>query len=152
MLDGYLKSKSKGWRHIFKMSVKPGGEILLKDLFNSYGKKHNIEEKDFIKWLVDVKLSGQMDDWLLVEEPLLLEPEIEVKNTSEPIINPVDTPVNKLTVSDVVGLSVRQAREIVPRIQDGKLLKFALIELNPLPGKESLSRILRKRLNEIGSR
>ena len=89
-----------------------------------------------------------MDDWLIVEETLSDTPKespiiIEEKEAS------ISVPINKMTIHDVMGLSVRKAREIIPGIMDVKLLKFALRELKPLPNKESLCRIIDKRIMEL---
>ena len=43
-MEGYIKSKKTSWVHIFKMSIRPGGEVPLQELYDMYGKKHNIEE------------------------------------------------------------------------------------------------------------
>ena len=146
-MDGYIKSKKTSWIHIFKMSVRPGGTIPLADLYNVYGKRHNIAEEDFVKWLKEVKLRGSVDDWLIVEETLSETPKevsaiVEDKET-------LSVPINKMTIHDIMGLSVRKAREIIPGVMDVKLLKFALRELKPLPNKESLCRIIDKRIMEL---
>lgn len=147
-MDGYIKSKKTSWIHIFKMSVRPGGVVPLSDLYNLYGKKHNIEEKDFVKWLKEVKLRGSVDDWLIVEETLSDVPK-EVNNITESKDDSLNVPVNKMSIHDIMGLSVRKAREIIPGVMDVKLLKFALRELKPLPNKESLCRIIDKRIMEL---
>ena len=147
-MDGYIKSKKTSWIHIFKMSVRPGGVVPLSDLYNLYGKKHNIEEKDFVKWLKEVKLRGSVDDWLVVEETLSDVPK-EVNNITESKDDSLNVPINKMSIHDIMGLSVRKAREIIPGVMDVKLLKFALRELKPLPNKESLCRIIDKRIMEL---
>ena len=55
----------------------------------------------------------------------------------------------ELTYEDVAGYSVRKAREEVPKIKDVKLLKYALNVANQRPNKETLCRILRKRIEEM---
>lgn len=147
-MDGYIKSKKTSWVHIFKMSVRPGGTVPLADLYNLYGKKHNIDEKDFVKWLREVKLRGSADDWLIVEETLS-EKSKELQNVAQATDTSLSVPINKMTIHDIMGLSVRKAREIIPGIMDIKLLKFALRELKPLPNKESLCRVIDKRVMEL---
>jgi len=137
--------------HIFKMSVRPGEKIPLDTLYNMYGKKHGIKEKDFTKWIIDVKLKGQADKWSVVEtdadyvsEEDTLAPKKEFNtNTKGEVV------ANKMSVEDVIGLPVRRAREVVPSIMDVKLLKYALVEARPRSNKESLCRILEKRINEL---
>jgi len=152
-MKGYIKSRMKTWKHIFKMSVRPGGVIQLEDLYKLYGKKHNISEDAFIDWLKNVKLKGNFDDWLIVEEEDLSDVtsvEVEATPNSYEINNKGDIVLSKLSVKEVMDLPVRKAREVIPAIQDVKLLKFALRECSPLPGKESLCRILNKRILELG--
>jgi hypothetical protein len=55
----------------------------------------------------------------------------------------------ELTYEDVADFSVRKAREEVPKIKDIKLLKYALNVANQRPNKETLCRILRKRIEEM---
>jgi hypothetical protein len=147
-MDGYIKSKKTSWVHIFKMSVRPGGTIPLADLYNLYGKRYNIAEKDFVTWLKDVKLKGSIDDWLIIEETLT-DTLKEIPNVSEEKEKSLTVPINKMTIHDLMDLPVRKAREVIPGIMDIKLLKFALRELKPLPNKESICRIIDKRIMEL---
>ena len=55
----------------------------------------------------------------------------------------------KMAVVDIVEMSVRQARETLPKITDLNLLKYAFQEANQRAGKDSLCRILRKRIKEL---
>jgi hypothetical protein len=48
-----------------------------------------------------------------------------------------------------VLLSVRKARDAMPRMTDVALLKYALEEARPRAGKDSLCRILEKRIQEL---
>lgn len=150
-MEGYLKSKMKGWMHIFKMSVRPGGEVPLSVLYEMYGKKHKIAKKDFVAWLKEVKLKGKLDDWLIVEKDsqYVEEKSSKVNNIDYETNNSGEVVKRQLSVEDVVGLPVRKARDIVPTIMDAKLLKYALAEARPRSNKESLIRILEKRINEL---
>lgn len=153
-MEGYIKSKMTHWMHIFKTSVRPGGKIPLADLYDMYGKKHNIKEEDFVDWLKNVKLQGKLDCWEIVEknseyiENVSNENDHEKQNNFE-TNNKGEVVARKLGVEDVVDLSVRKAREVVPTIMDIKLLKYALLEARPRAGKDSLCKILEKRINEL---
>ena len=57
--------------------------------------------------------------------------------------------INKMTIQEVVMLSVRQGREVLPKITDLKLLKYAFQEANQLAGKDSLCNIIRKRIKDL---
>jgi len=110
-MKGYIKSKKTAWVHIFKMSVRPGGKVPLDELYNLYGTRHNIKEKDFVKWLREVKLRGSADDWIVVEEddidvsaPTAKEKEKVRYETN----NNGDVVVSKMSVQDVMGLPVEK--------------------------------------------
>lgn len=152
-MDGYIQSKKTSWVHIFKMSIRPGGKIPLADLYEMYGKKHSIAEKDFIDWLKNVKLKGKIDDWLIVEKaPDYSSEEVVVEDKEEYVTdNRGDVVARKMSVEDIVELPVRKAREVIPRVMDEKLLRYALQEAKPKPNKDSLCRILEKRITELKS-
>jgi len=151
-MEGYIKSKKTSWVHIFKMSIRPGGEVPLQELYDMYGKKHNIEEKDFVTWLKNVKLKGKLDQWQIVEQDSDYVAEV-VAPKSEDVKYETNTKgdvvARKMTIEDVIALPVRKARDIIPTIMDEKLLKYSLQAAKPKPGKESLCRILEKRIGEL---
>jgi len=150
-MEGYIKSLSTSWKHVFKRAVRPGGKIPLQELYDNYGKKHNIDEgPDFIKWLKEVKLKGQLQDWefvLMNDTPP--SDSFEVPDLDDAGITPDVFTKRDMTVEDVVNLSVRKAREVVPRISDIRLLKYALQEAKPRANKDSLCRILEKRISML---
>jgi len=54
-----------------------------------------------------------------------------------------------MSIEEVISLSVRKAREILPKVTDLKLLKYSLAEAQPRSGKDSLCRVLKKRVTEL---
>jgi len=162
-MNGYVRNMSPVWAHALKREVGPGKEIALAELYNDYGKKHKLAEgEEFIAWLRNVKLKDR-EKWKIVfvpnEEKTIKEDDIspdispEVKEKAEvPEVTEVPrsplVPKN-MEVADIVGLSVRKAREVVPQVRDLTLLRYALAEANNLAGKDSLCKILRKRIQEI---
>lgn len=157
-MKGVIINRSSMWLHAMKRAVAPGGKIPLDELYDQYGKKHEIKKgKDFIEWLKNVKLRGN-ENWQIVLDTKEIEAKAkevakDVEEKAKAIelrridIEKID--VKKMEIADVVSLSVRQAREIMPRISDVKLLKYSLQEANPRSGKDSLCRILRKRISEL---
>ena len=153
-MEGYIKSKKTSWVHIFKMSIRPGGEVPLQELYDMYGKKHNIEEKDFVTWLKNVKLKGKLDQWQIVEQDSDYVAEVVSKTSVEEDTKyetntKGDVVARKMTIEDVINLPVRKARELIPTVMDEKLLRYSLQAAKPKPGKESLCRIIEKRLGEL---
>ena len=151
-MNGYVKNISSEWSYAMKRSVRPGGEIPLDELYEQYGKKYDMEpDEDFIKWLTNVKLKNT-DRWKVVfsldgHEPIDTDTKkAEIKDNSN-----VTTPlVSKgMKVEDVVNLTVRKARTILPKITDLNLLRYSLQEANQMAGKDSLTRMLRKRIKEL---
>jgi hypothetical protein len=148
-----------------KRSVGPGATIPLDELYEQYGKRHNLKKgKEFIQWLKEVKLRDNNKWKIFTEDNKPVEkvsPEVDEKTPEQvqgsTVVNTDKSrgesvaPFNptKMQVDDVVGLSVRQAREVVPTIQDIQLLKYAEKIANQRTGKDSLRRILMKRIQEL---
>lgn len=153
-MNGYVKNRTPIWAHAMKRVIGPGAKVTLDELYEQYGKKHEIPEGEpFVEWLREVKLQDK-EKWEIIfakeakdlpPEPEEVEkkPEIEIDKNSSP------STYKNLDVEDIVQLSVRSAREVLPKITDIKLLKFALKEASPRPGKDSLCNILRKRIKEL---
>jgi len=156
-----------------KRSIGPSAKIPLTDLYEQYGKKYGIAEgQEFVGWLRSVKLRDAGKWRIILEEDLKSEikkevstevtdlvedskeevtpASIVVKKAPEEIPEHIKEPtIKEMNVKDVVGLSVRKAREVLPKIRDLNLLKYAMQEANQLSGKDSLCILLRKRIREI---
>lgn len=155
MMTGYVKNMTHLWAHVMKRSVGPGAKIDLQDLYEQYGARHGLSEgEEFINWLKDVKLRDK-DKWKIftaedkpyggiskVEQAVEKKPVSKGDNTT-PMLS------KEMTVDDVVELSVRKAREALPKIHDIKLLKYAENAANQRAGKDSLRRLLLKRITEL---
>jgi len=166
-MKGYVKNMTHLWSHTMKRSVGPGATIPLDELYEQYGKRHNINKgEDFVKWLQEVKLRDQ-NKWRIFTEdhkpyggaPVKKEAK-ETKEEGQQGSTVVRTDTSRgdnvaplvpkeMSVDDVVELSVRNAREIVPKIRDIQLLKYAEKQANQRAGKDSLRRILLKRIQEL---
>ena len=152
-MKGYVMNTTPVWAHAMKRAVGPGAKISLSELYEQYGVKYDIAEgKEFADWLRNVKLKDT-NKWKIIFE----EDNTEPKNTEVPITvnkapnNDNVAPIVKVKpeIADIVNLSVRQARERLPKITDLKLLKFALKEANQLAGKDSLCKVIRKRIKDL---
>ena len=151
-----------------KRSVGPGATIPLDDLYDQYGKRHDLKKgKEFVHWLQEVKLRDR-NKWQIFKEDNTIYEEVSsgkklkaeeqeetvqgsnvVKTDKSRGENVAPVVSKEMTVEDVVELSVRKAREIVPSIQDIQLLKYAEKITNQRTGKDSLRRILMKRISEL---
>jgi hypothetical protein len=152
-MRGFVKNISTEWQYAMKRSVRPGGEIPLKELFEQYGKKYNIKpNNDFVEWLHNIKLRNK-DKWRVVydsknktklsKEKLIID---------EPVPSNIETDnktIKQLQVEDLTSLTVRKAREVLPKIMDLNLLKYSLTEARQLSEKDSLCRLLTKRVKEL---
>lgn len=155
-MKGYVINSSNKWMHAMKRSIGPGAKVPLSELFEQYGIKHNLSEgKEFIDWLRDTKLKGK-DDWRIITEEESVSTETVTEKIAKPKINkrPITDNIapmvqTKMAVVDIVEMSVRQARETLPKITDLNLLKYAFQEANQRAGKDSLCRIIRKRIKEL---
>jgi len=156
-MNGYVRNKGITWTHAMKRAIRPGQKIPLDELYQEYGVKHDLAEgEEFINWLRTVKLRNT-DLWEIVfhgteeikeEEPEEV-PQEEAPQGTEMETDEVEAPIKEMTVRDVVRLSVRRGREVLPKVMDLNLLKYALQEANQLTGKDTLCRMLRKRIMEL---
>lgn len=161
---GYVQNISPGWAHALKRAVRPGGKIPLDELYSQYGKKHSLAEgKTFVDWLGNVKLKDRnrwkivYDDGASAVSDVLVEEsttQIEKQTEKKPVgknKNDYTTPIvpKGMSVSDIVELSVRKAREVVPKLTDLKLLQYSLQQASSRSGKDSLCRLLRKRIVDL---
>jgi hypothetical protein len=138
-----------------KRSIGPGAKVPLNELFEQYGAKHDLKEgQEFVQWLREVKLKDSKK-WRIVleEETSTTETKAISEETKKatPVMSGPSSPLvkKKTEVSDIVNLSVRKAREQLPRITDLNLLKYSLQEANQLAGKDSLCKIIRKRIKDL---
>jgi hypothetical protein len=140
-----------------KRNVGPGAKIPLDDLYAQYGERHNIKKgKEFVQWLQEVKLRDKSKWRIFKTDDTPYEEKLQEKKVEAPIVEKkargdnVATIVTKeITVDEIVELSVRKAREIVPKIHDIQLLKYAENQANQRVGKDSLRIILMKRIEEL---
>lgn len=141
-----------------KRTVGPGAKIPLDDLYAQYGERHNLKKgKEFIQWLQDVKLRDRKNWRIFKTDDMPYEEEVQEKKVETPTVETkktrgdnVATIVTKeISVDEIVELSVRKAREIVPKIHDIQLLKYAENQANQRVGKDSLRIILMKRIEEL---
>lgn len=170
-MKGYVMNSTNIYRHAMKRAIAPGGKVPLDELYEQYGKKHGIPEgEQFVEWLKNVKLtdrsiwnivykdepnnitdatvdetSAQKDDDDTLEENTKKIKPVPIKEQVSPIL------AKDMDVSDVVGLSVRKAREKLDKINDLNLLKYALQEARQVAGKDTLCILLRKRIEELES-
>lgn len=156
-MKGYVMNASNIWTHALKRAVGPGQKIQLEELYEQYGAKHSIAPgEEFVQWLRTVKLPDGRKWKIVLEEAELdttEEPEVKVDIVSKPSnrVESGPTPLvkKKMEVSDIVGLSVRNARDVLPKVTDLNLLKYAMQEANQLSGKDSLCKIIRKRIRDL---
>lgn len=153
-MKGYVKNISSGWAYAMKRSVRPGGEVPLTELFEQYGKKYEMDPgKEFIDWLQNVKLKDT-NTWKIVygfkesnqdDIDSAIDPQVTTQQSS------YSTPMiaKKMQVDDIVNLTVRKAREVLPKLTDLGLLKYSLSEARQMANKDTLCRLLYKRVMEL---
>ena len=163
-MKGYVMNKSNIWMHAMKRAIGPGQKVELAELYEQYGVKHNLAEgEEFTQWLRNVKLrdankwsivleneKSEPSDAVVEEKEKVEEKELPERRNESRFSKATAPPVpDKMGVADVVGLSVRQGREVLPKIMDLKLLKYAYEEARQLAGKDSLSREIKKRIRAL---
>lgn len=155
-MEGYVVNNSPKWAYALKRDVGPGAKIMLSELYTQYGEKYGLKpDEEFLTWLRDVKLKDRTK-WRIVTD-IVSTKTLENKKIDQNIdANSVEkgeyvAPMvkDKYSVADIVELSVRQARDILPKIKDVKLLQYSLTEANQLSGKDSLCRLIRNRIKDL---
>jgi len=153
-MKGYVKNKSNTWRHALKRSIGPGAKVPLDELYEQYGKKHDLPaNEEFVDWLRNIKLRDS-NIWEIVFEDGDRTKDVPIGNVDVKAIKEGDdltSPFVKkeLDVKDIVYMPVRKARQELSKITDIKLLKYAYREANQLAHKETLCKLLRKRIQEL---
>jgi len=150
-MKGFVINKTAMWAHALKRSIGPGQKVSLDDLYDQYGKKHGLEKGDeFIQWLKTIKLKD-VEKWSIVLETQDRPDDSE--DLKSKVVHTITTAEEispkKMSVQDISAMSVRKAREVLPQISDLNLLKYALQEANQLSGRDSLCRVLRRRIGEL---
>lgn len=146
-MNGYVINKSPLWAHAMKREIRPNGKIDINDLYEQYGEKHNLAEGDeFINWLKNVKLKGGRWSIILDDTPNAGVDKSE-KSTENSNVTPIVK--DKMEIEDIVNLTVRKAREVIPEMSDLKTLRIALRDASKMANRDSLCRILRKRVQEL---
>lgn len=152
-MKGYVKNKTSEWAYAMKRSVRPGGQIPIKELYEQYGEKYNIAPGEaFINWLTTVKLRNN-EQWEIVYSFNSKNENVTQATPEEDIISDEKqtspAAIKSIMVEDIVNLTVRKARELLPKILDKKLLEYSLAEARQLSDKDSLCRLLQKRIREL---
>jgi len=162
-MKGYVINKSRTWAHIMKRAVQPGKKIPLNELYAQYGKKYNLKEGiEFVNWIRDIKLRNDSRWGVIFEEEVVNKEEVVItppNSDSKSLEGNFDIPSVKpaiakkdITIEEIVGWSVRKARERIVEIKDVKLLTYALKEAEQKPQKEVICRMLKKRIQELDLR
>ena len=169
-MNGYVKNITKRPIYALKRHIMPGVAIPMEKLYKEYGDKHGIEQgQPFADWLRQVKLPdektweihlGQTEEMPVEEmQKVTITAQLtevvdgaerteglsneEKAQSARPMIK------NEWDVDDIVNLSVRQAREEIPKIRDKKTLTYALNVARQKPNKETVCKILEKRIDEL---
>jgi len=165
-MNGYVKNRTSRPLYALKRHILPGKEIPLAELYKEYGEKHGIERgQPFANWLRQVKLPNeqiweiQYDDSPKEENKVIVTAKItqvvdgderkEGLSNEEKAKSARPQVKNEWEVEDIVALTVSKAREEIPKIRDKKLLSWALNVARQRPNKETVCRILEKRIDEL---
>lgn len=164
-MEGYVKNLTKRPLYALKRHVMPGMTVPLAALYKEYGDKHGIEAgQPFVNWLRQVKLPddkiweihlGHAEELQKVTITAQLTEVVDGAEKKEGLSNEEKAqsarPIikNEWEVDDIVNLTVRQAREEIPKIRDKKVLSYALNVARQKPNKETVCKILEKRIDEL---
>lgn len=160
-MEGYVRNNSRAWKHALKRSVSPGQKIDLDVLYAEYGKKHNITEgAPFVEWLRNVKLKDASVWEIVYKNPVTGSMETDKVETADDLYTEEVQSIEKndptvpfvqstIDVDDIVALSVRKAKERLPKVTDVKMLRQAYNITKTQAGKDTLSIMLKARIKEL---
>lgn len=165
-MNGHIKNITGRPLYALKRHILPGKEVPLAELYKEYGEKHGIERgQPFVDWLRQVKLPNKQVWEIKFEDSPKEENKVTVTAKITQVVDG-DEKTEGLSneekaksarpqvkkdweVEDVVSLTVSKAREEIPKIRDKKLLSWALNVARQRPNKETVCRILEKRIDEL---
>lgn len=168
-MKGYVRNLSVKPVYALKRHILPGKSVPLKTLYKEYGVKHGIEEgQAFVDWLRKIKLPNEEIWEIHFEDGVVEENKITVTAQITQVVDGAEKPKKKeglsneekaksarplvkkeWEVEDLVALTVKNAREEIPKIKDRKVLSYALNVARQRPNKETICRILEKRIDEL---
>lgn len=147
-MNGYVKNKTPLWRHAMKREIGPGKTVSLDDLFEQYGEKHGLEKGAvFVEWLTQVKLRDNKVWEIVFNKAKKKAAGAKKEEDNKELVTPHVK--KEMEPDEVTNFSVRTAREKLPKMVDIKLLKYALSSAEQLADKDTLCRMLRKRIGEL---
>jgi len=165
-MNGYVKNRTGRPLYALKRHILPGKEVPLAELYKEYGEKHGIERgQPFANWLRQVKLPNEQIWEIQYEDSPKEENKVTVTAKITQVVDGDERKEglsneekaksarpqvkNEWEVGDIVALTVSKAREEIPKIRDKKLLSWALNVARQTPNKETVCRILEKRIDEL---
>lgn len=157
-MKGYIKNISSLPKYLFKNHLLPGDALDLKEVFSLYlleGRQKDLTS--FKEWLTPFVSDTNVWEVVFDDESSERKAAAQSEGTttkkreaSEVFKDVVSSPRKKTyTVEDIVGFTVAEAKERLPKIRDRKLLRAAVSVASKRPKKETLCRLLYKRLDEI---
>lgn len=169
MFKGYVINNTGRSRHIFKRTVYPGQKVPLDYVYNLFSSK--VPEMDsFLEWLDNYIPEG----WEIAVEKIKIigEPQemAQVSASTDEMSNHtyredneglrssreeeeelyLSKKVDKLTASEISNLKIKDnPRKVVKQIDSVHKLRRALTKCRNAPGKATLVKIIKQRINEL---
>lgn len=153
-MDGYVVSNAGRSRYIFKQHVGPGSRIPLKLMYKKYKNKYKGDfDEGFLVWLQENKIPDDFE--IVVNKETMDELEEPVKK-EEPVRRELDIHPerrfvpNKMTPKEISELKIKDnPKNIISRVMSVHKLRRALTLCKDRPGKGTLTKLIRQRINEL---
>jgi hypothetical protein len=168
MVEGFVVNNSGRFRHIFKMNISPGSKISFSALWEIYKGKCGCDfDHRFLEWLKENKIpdgSGfdfvvesinkVVDDSQIGESNETLDEDTsDVAEDAEGDYIPGKTSVSKITARQIAGLKTRDnPRSVINQVLSIHKLRRALTLTKDRAGKETLTRLIRNRIDHLHTR
>ena len=156
MIKGYVINKSVRSKYIFKPHMSSGERVGLDILFEKYKYKDKYEgdfNVDFLEWLEKNKVP---EDFEIVVESIEEVEEVLEASVEELAKKPLDIHPDrkynpsKITPKEISELKIKDnPKNIIGRVNSIHKLRRALTACKNRPGKGTLYKLIKIRINEI---
>lgn len=153
MIKGKVVNNTGRAKHAFKINVSPGMIVSLEYLYDLYkGRYEGSFDVAFLDWLQKNKLPEGFD---LIVDDVKQEEETKVGQVVEDISSEDDfdvkkVPISKITARQIAGLKTKDnPKSVIGQVMSIHKLRRALTMTKDRAGKETLTRLIRERINDL---
>jgi hypothetical protein len=155
VISGKVVNNTGRFKHIFKRNMSPGMFIKLEDVYEVYKDKYGGPfDLKFLEWLQANKIQEGFNIVVdSIDATVSVEDKKEVvEQDDEPAFEVGKSSISKITARQIAGLKTKDnPKSIISQVLSVHKLRRALTMTKDRAGKETLTRYIRDRINELHS-